>query len=167
MLTWEGGGYKSQNKRQAVRVGRPRAREPLPLPAHFPAFECPQTSAQSWQLSVIIPATPRAPAPGSASRAGERHLPGSDEMPVSVPAAASRPRGLQGGPASLAPSLHQFFNTQPGFLLSPRGGGMGAGSVTTWHLSQRGSSFKKHLVTLSQKFLKALRVWRFCGGHGG
>lgn len=72
----EGGGHKSQNKRRAA-AGAGGSFSPhtsKPLNARRPR--------QSWQLSVIIPATLRAPAPGSASRAGEGHLPGS-KMPAS------------------------------------------------------------------------------------
>lgn len=93
----------------------------LLLPAHSKPLKARRPRSQSWQLSVIIPTTPRAPAPGSVSRAGERHLPGSDKMPVFVPAAASRLCGLSGGTASLPASLGWLFKAQPGFLLSPRG----------------------------------------------
>lgn len=85
----------------------------LLLPCTLPkCLNARRSRPQSWQLSVIIPATPRAPAPGSMSRAGERHLPGSDEMPVSVPAAASRPCRPRGGTASL-PGLGQAFFSLP------------------------------------------------------
>lgn len=99
---WGWGCTNLKTKGQTWRVGRP---EQLLLPAHFQAFEWPQIWVQSWQLSVIIQTTPRAPAPGSVSQAGERHLPGSDKMPVFMPAAASRLCGP--GEAQLAspPSL--------------------------------------------------------------
>lgn len=97
----------------------------LLLPCTLPkCLNARRSRPRSWQLSVIIPATPRAPAPGSMSRAGERHLPGSDEMPVFVPAAASRPCRPQGGTASLPASLKWLSGLGQAFFSLPRGRGL-------------------------------------------
>lgn len=119
----EGGGGCATNLKTKDRPCRGREARSWPLlPCTLPGcLNARRSPARSWQLSVIIPATPRAPAPGSMSRAGERHLPGSDKMPVFVPAAASRPHRPQGSMAGLPPSQKWFFNAQPGFLLSPQG----------------------------------------------
>lgn len=146
---WEGRGRTNlKTKDKPWRGGEAWSR--LLLPCTLPkCLNARRSRSQSWQLSVIIPATPRAPAPGSVSRAGERHLPGSDEMPVFVPAAASRPCRPQGGTASLPP-LSEMVLQCSGRLSSLSPGAVG--SVTTWHLSQRGSSFEKHLVTFHRNF---------------
>lgn len=120
--------------------------------------------SQSWQLSVIIPMTPRAPAPGSMSRAGERHLPGSDKMPIFfVPAAASRPCGPWGGAASLPPSLGWFFNTQPGFLLSPQG----PQAQSLPGVYHRGGALLKTTWSPFSKFSKGSESMFFWGVGGG
>ena len=114
-----GRGAQISKQKASCWVGRPQAGSFSPHTSK-PLKAC-RSRSQSWQLSVIIPATPRAPAPGSVSRAGERHLPSSDKMPVFVPAAASRLGRPRGGTASLPTSLGRLFKDQSGFLPSPQG----------------------------------------------
>lgn len=80
---WGAGGARTNLKTKDEPWQGGEAWSLLLLPCTLPkCLNARGSRSPSWQLSVIILATPRAPAPGSVSRAGERHLPSSDKMPV-------------------------------------------------------------------------------------
>lgn len=152
-------------KTKAELLGR-EAPGRLLLPAHSKPLKARRPRSQSWQLSVIIPTTPRAPAPGSVSRAGERHLPASDKMPVSVPAAASRLCGPSGGRASL-PSLFGMALQGPARLSSLSLGGKQAQSLPgVYH---RGGALLKNTWSSFREISKGIEsiVFSRSGEVGG
>lgn len=109
------------------------------------------------------PGNSRGPSARSASRVGERHLPGSTmKMPSSVPAAASRQGTGEVRPAFYPLSFHSSM-LSPAFFRSPRGHRL------SHYLAfiTEGALLKNTWSTFLRKFKKALRVWRFFSGGGG